>query len=445
MPETQGFANVFTKLRRIAMSARDNPQMAFTSLNHCLDLELLREAFHQTRKDGAPGVDGQTWHDYEANLEDNLRSLLERAKSGSYRAPPVRRVYIPKGGSPTEKRPIGIPTIEDKVLQRAVLMLLEPIYERDFYDCSFGFRRGRSAHEALATFWRQAMETRVRWVLEVDIRKCFDTLDHNHLRELLRLRVRDGVLLRLTGKWLKAGVLEEGSLSYPDAGSPQGGVISPILANAYLHYVLDVWFHEVVLPRLKGRAFLIRYADDFVIAFTDEQDARRVQEVVPQRFAKYGLAIHPDKTRLIRFGRPTRKKVPREERPGTFDFLGFTHYWGTSRQGHWVVKRKTASSRFRRAVQAISLWCQRNRHQPVSEQHTVLCQKLRGHCGYYGITGNSSRLSSFRTVVTQLWYKWLRRRKRHPRPTWAWFTRLLERFPLPPAIAVHSVCRTAKA
>lgn len=445
MSETQGFVTVFTKLRRIAVLARENPQMAFTSLNHCLDLELLREAFHKTRKDGAPGVDGQTWHDYEANLEANLRALLERAKSGSYQAPPVRRVYIPKGGSPTEKRPIGIPTIEDKVLQRAVLMLLEPIYERDFYDCSFGFRRGRSAHDALDAFWQQAMNVRVQWVSEVDIRKCFDTLDHGHLRELLRLRVRDGVVLRLIGKWLKAGVLEEGLLSYPDAGSPQGGVASPLLANVYLHYVLDVWFHQVVLPRLKGQAFLVRYADDFVIAFTNEQDARRVQDVVPQRFAKYGLTVHPDKTRLLRFGRPRRKSVPRADRPGTFDFLGFTHYWGLSRQGAWVIKRKTASSRLRRAAQAISLWCQKNRHRPVKEQHTMLCQKLRGHFGYYGITGNSSRLNSFRTIATRIWYQWLSRRKRKPRPTWVWFTRLLERFPLPPAIAVHSVCRAAKA
>jgi len=445
MPEAQDFENVFTKRRRIAMLAWDNPQMAFTSLNQYLDVEWLHDAFRKTRKDGAPGVDGQTWRDYEAHLEENLQSLLERAKSGSYRAPPVRRVHIPKGGSSTETRPIGIPTIEDKVLQRAVVMILEAIYERDFHPCSFGFRPGCSAHDALETFWQQSRKSGVQWVLEVDIRKFFDTLDHGHLRELLRLRVRDGVLLRLIDKWLKAGVLEGGQLSYPEAGSPQGGVISPILANAYLHYVLDTWFHEVVLPRLKGRAFLIRYADDFVIGFTDEHDARRVMAVVPQRFAKYGLAIHPDKTRLVRFGRPRRKQVPRAERPGTFTFLGFTHYWGLSLKGNWVIKRQTASSRFTRAVQAISLWCQRNRHQPVPEQHAVLCQKLRGHFGYYGITGNSSQLHSFRTVVARVWYQWLSRRKRKPRPTWAWFTRVLARYPLPPAIAVHSVCRVAKA
>jgi hypothetical protein len=212
-----------------------------------------------------------------------------------------------------------------------------------------------------------------------------------------------------------------------------------------LHYVLDDWFHKEVLPRMKGRVFLIRFADDFVIGFTDEHDARRVMDVIPKRFGKYGLAIHPDKTQLVPFGRPKRGHVPREDRPGTFDFLGFTHYWALSLKGNWVIKRKTASSRFTRAVKAISLWCQRNRHRPIREQHTVLCQKLRGHCGYYGITGNSQQLSSFRTVVTEIWYKWLCRRKRKPYPTWAWFTRLLARYPLPPAIPVHSVCRVANS
>ena len=444
MTKAQNFDSVFTKRRRIALLAADNPQMAFTSLNHYVDLEWLYYAFYQTRKDGAPGVDGQTWHDYEANLEENLRSLLNRAKSGTYRAPPVRRTYIPKGGSTTETRPIGIPTIEDKVLQRAVMTILESIYQWEFYDCSYGYRRGCSAHDALDALWQQSRKIGVQWILEVDIRKFFDTLDHGHLREFLQLRVRDGVLLRLIGKWLKAGVLEDGLVSYPDAGSPQGGVISPILANAYLHYVLDHWFHEEVSPRLKGKAFLIRFADDFVIGFTGEHDAHRVMDVVPKRFAKYGLTIHPVKTRLVRFGRPKRGHVSRAERPGTFDFLGFTHYWGLSLKGNWVIKRKTASSRFARAVTAVSLWCQRNRHHPVDEQHAALCQKLRGHYGYYGITGNSQQLGNFRTVVAQTWYKWLNRRN-HKHMTWARFSRLLKRYPLPPAVAVHSVCRVAKS
>jgi group II intron reverse transcriptase/maturase len=242
--------------------AKQAPQMAFTSLNHYLDVEWLRAAFFRTRKNGAPGVDGQTWDQYAAELEANLQSLLDRAKSGTYRAPPVRRVHIPKGGSTTETRPIGIPTLEDKVLQRAVTMILEALYEQDFYDSSYGFRPGRSAHDALKSLWQQTMTTGGGWILEVDIRKFFDTLDHGHLRTFLQRRVRDGVLLRLIGKWLNAGVFEDGCITHPDSGSPQGGVVSPILSNVFLHYVLDAWFEEEVKPRLRGRAYLIRYADD---------------------------------------------------------------------------------------------------------------------------------------------------------------------------------------
>jgi group II intron reverse transcriptase/maturase len=243
------------------MLAKQSPQMAFTSLNHYLDLDWLREAFRRTRKDGAVGVDGQTWADYAEHLEANLQSLLDRAKSGTYWAPPVRRVHIPKGTG-SETRPIGIPTLEDKVLQRAVVMVLEAIYEQDFHDGSYGFRPSRSAHQALDSLWTQTMKSGGGWILEVDIRKFFDTLDHAHLREFLQRRVRDGVLLRLIGKWLNAGVLEDGCLTHPESGSPQGGVVSPILANVFLHYVLDEWFAAEVQPRLRGRAFLIRYADD---------------------------------------------------------------------------------------------------------------------------------------------------------------------------------------
>ena len=265
---------VLPKQQRIAELAKRSPQMGFTSLAYLMDIDWLDAAFARTRKDGAPGVDGQTWFDYERNLEANLQSLLDRAKSGTYRAPPVRRVYIPKGGSTTETRPIGIPTLEDKVLQRAVVMLLEPIYEQDFDPGSYGFRPQRSAHAALGDLWKRTMDSSGGWILEVDIRKFFDTLDHAHLRQFLQLRVRDGVLTRLIGKWLNAGVMESGSVSYPDAGSPQGGVISPLLANVFLHYVLDTWFRQEVQPRLRGRAHLIRYADDFVILFRHEGERR---------------------------------------------------------------------------------------------------------------------------------------------------------------------------
>jgi RNA-directed DNA polymerase len=291
--------SVSTKQERIAELARQSPQRAFTSLAYLMDMEWLKEAYQRTRKDGAVGVDGATAEDYEQDLEGNLQCLLDRVRSGTYRAPPVRRVHIPKGGSSTETRPIGIPTLEDKVLQRAVVMLLEPIYEQDFLDCSYGFRPARSAHQALANFRTHLMNHRGSAVLEVDIRKFFDTLDHGHLRQFLQLRVRDGVLLRLIGKWLNAGVMEHGCVSYPEAGSPQGGVVSPLLSNVFLHYVLDVWFQQDVKPRLTRPACLIRYADDFVIGFCDPRDAQRVLDVVPKRFGRFGLTVHPDKTQLI--------------------------------------------------------------------------------------------------------------------------------------------------
>ena len=437
--------SVFTKQQRIAELARRSPQMGFTSLAYLMDIDWLRAAFHRTRKDGAPGVDGQTWSGYEKDLETNLQSLLDRAKSGTYRAPPVRRVYIPKAGSATETRPIGIPTLEDKVLQRAVVMLLEPIYEQDFASGSYGFRPGRSAHDALEDLWKRTMDSGGGWILEVDIRKFFDTLDHAHLRKLLQLRVRDGVLNRLIGKWLKAGVLESGNVSYPDAGSPQGGVISPLAANVYLHYVLDVWFRQEVRPRLKGTAHLIRYADDFVILFTHEDDARRVMEVMPKRFGKYGLTLHPDKTRLIPFRRPPARTDggadDRADQPGTFDLLGFTHYWGRTRRGGWAVMRKTATKRLSRAVRSIAQWCRKHRHQPVCQQHATLSQKVRGHYAYYGITGNARALQWFLLAVHRAWRQWLNRRNRQREMLWDRFNRLLKRYRLPQPRIVHSYVR----
>ena len=433
---------VSTKQQRIATLAKQSPQMGFTSLAYLMDIAWLREAFRRTRKDGAAGVDGMTAAEYEANLEANLQTLLNRAKAGTYRAPPVRRVHIPKAGSANETRPIGIPTVEDKVLQRAVAMLLEPIYEQDFYNCSYGFRPGRSAHQALESLWQQTMDSHGGWILEVDIRKFFDTLDHAHLRAILQQRVRDGVLTRLIGKWLQAGVMEAGTVTYPEAGSPQGGVISPVLSNIFLHYVLDDWFEREVKPRLRGKAYLIRYADDFVIGFSQEEDAKRVLAVLPQRFGKYGLTIHPDKTQLIAFQQPpaaSGQAAGRGTPPGTFTLLGFTHYWGRSLRGHWVVKRKTASSRLSRALRSIAQWCRLNRHQPLGEQQHTLSQKLRGHFAYYGITGNSNALSQFRTAVVRCWRSWLGRRNRERSLTWPIFNRLLQRYPLPPTKVVHSV------
>ncbi len=430
---------IFTKRERIAELARNAPEMAFTSLNHYLDLDWLKEAYRLTRKDGAVGVDGQSAQDYAANLEGNLQSLLDRAKTGRYFAPPVRRVHIPKGDR-TETRPIGIPAFEDKVLQRAVVMILECIYEQDFLPCSYGFRPGRSAHQALDALWKQTMSMMGGWTVELDIRKYFDTVSHSQLRTLLNQRVRDGMLLRLIGKWLKAGVMERGQLSYPEAGTPQGGVISPLLANLYLHEVLDVWFERDVKPRLQGRGFMIRYADDAVLVFKHEGDARRVLEVLPKRFGRFGLTLHPDKTRLVRFGPP---RPPDGPGPGSFDFLGFTHYWGKSRKGSWIVKRKTASSRVTRSLKRIVDFCRSNRHEPLATQHAPLSKKLQGHYGYYGITGNSLALGRFRNEVGRIWYKWLRRRGQRRQMDWSRFNRIVSIYPLPAAITVHSCLRRA--
>lgn len=435
MAGTPSPITVSTKLQQIATLARQAPDMAFTTLAHHIDLEWLKEAYRRTRKDGAAGVDGQSAQQYAEALEENLQSLLNRAKSGDYRAPPVKRVHIPKGDGKST-RPLGIPTFEDKVLQRAVAMVLEAIYEQDFLPYSYGFRPGKSAHHALQHLWETLMQKEGGWVLEVDIRKFFDTLDHGRLRELVQHRVRDGVLLRLIGKWLNAGVLEEGQMTYPDKGTPQGGVISPLLANIYLHEVLDVWFEQEVKPRMKGRAELIRYADDFVICFEQEDDARRAMEVLPKRFEKYGLTLHPEKTQLIEF-RPS-KPGDKGRRPRSFDLLGFTHYWGKSQWGKPVVKRKTAASRFSRGVKRIAEWLRRNLHRPVEEQHRELSSKLQGHYSYYGITGNSTALKSYMREVVLRWYKWLARRSQRGMSVEA-FQRILKRLSLPNPRVVHSV------
>jgi len=446
MDGTPSRENISPGIQRIAELARSAPGLAFTTLAHHIDIERLVDAFQRTRRDAAVGVDGQTAAEYFRDLEANLRSLEGRFKTGEYKAPPVRRVHIPKADG-RSTRPIGVPTFEDKVLQRAVVTILEPIYEQDFLPCSYGFRPGRSAHQALQALWEGLMKMHGGWILEADIKSFFDTLDHGHLRSFLDRRVRDGVIRRMIDKWLKAGVLEEGNLMYPEAGTPQGGVISPLLANIYLHEVLDTWFEQQVKPHLRGAAFLIRYADDFVIAFAHESDAKRVFEVLPKRFARYGLSLHPEKTRLVPFGQPKGKpadqRPPGGQGPGSFDLLGFTHFWKLSRTGNWVVARKTAKSRLARALKKITQWCKTYRHLPVEDQHKALVRKLKGHFAYYGITGNGASLNRFRTQTTRAWRTWLRRRSQRTRLTWERFCLLLTRYPLPSAQVVHSIYRHA--
>jgi RNA-directed DNA polymerase len=441
MSETLSSGNSSTKLAQIAELARKHPERVFSSLHHVIDVVLLREAFRLTRKDAAPGVDGQNAEDYGRDLENNLASLLTRFRKGTYYAPPVKRVHIPKGDGRT--RPIGIPTFEDKVLQRAVAMVLGAIYEQDFHPGSFGFRPKRSAHDALQAVWETTTRIGGGWVLEVDIRAFFDTLDHGALRGFLNKRVSDGVIRRAIDKWLKAGVLEDGVETHPEEGTPQGGVVSPVLANVYLHEVLDNWFEREVKPRLHGDATLVRYADDFVIVFEWGADARRVMEVLPKRFGKYGLTLHPEKTKLLKFTRPRPARSrddDDDDGPGSFDFLGLTHHWGRSRRGTMVVCRRTMRTRFSRGLARIREWCQQHRHLPIAQQQTLLAKKLRGHYSYYGLTGNYEALVRFMREVVRVWQKWLARRSQRANARWDYFQRILRRYPLPrPRIRRRSV------
>jgi group II intron reverse transcriptase/maturase len=434
MTEAQDSQDVSTKLERIAKLAKEKPGVRLLTLAHHIDVNWLREAYRRTRKGGARGVDGQGAEQYAAQLEANLQSLLDRAKSGRYWAPPVRRVHIPKGDG-SDTRPIGIPTFEDKVLQRAVAMVIGEVYEQEFYDFSYGFRPGRSAHQAVEAVQNMAWRMSGGWLVEVDIKKFFDTVAHVHLQQILGQRIGDGVLLRLIGKWLNAGVVEGAELSYPDEGTPQGGVISPLLANIYLHTVLDEWFVRDVQPALAHKAEMIRYADDFVVLFESKDDAERFLRVLPKRFGKYGLTLHPDKTRMVPFERPARVDND-DDKPGTFDFLGFTHHWAVSRKGNWFVKRRTAKDRFRRALRRLRVWCRLHRHDPVEEQHRMLTKKLEGHYAYYGITSNFDQISCLFYRTHFAWHAALARRSQRGMP-WRTMEKLLERYPLPAPRIVH--------
>lgn len=402
----RSLGSVRTRQDHIAHTAKKYADTPLTTLGHNMDMLWMHTAFKLVNKESAVGVDGVTADRYAMNLDSNLAGLLERAKSGSYRATPVKRVEIPKND--TEMRTIGIPTIERKILERAVKMVIEPIYETDFLECSYGFRPNRSPHMALDALREALMELKGGWVLDVDIRNYFDSIPHSQLREILSCRVKDSVITRLIHKWLKAGVWTGERIEYSTTGTPQGGVISPLLSNVYLHTVLDEWIEKEIAPLLKGRMKLVRFADDFVIVFENKEDALRVQKVLPKRFAKYGLEIHPEKTRLVDFRHPWKS----EGKPETFDFLGFTHYWGKTQKGGWSVRKKTSSKKMRKCLKAVHQWCKKNRHRKLAWQYDKLKDKLRGHYVYYGVTGNYEAISIFRHHAVSIWRYWLNRRSR---------------------------------
>lgn len=423
------------ELQQIAEQARCYPDMVFTTLAHRMTVDFLKEAYRKLRKKAAPGVDQVTAEEYAVNLDDNLKDLHKCLREGRYKAPPVKRVWIDKENG--KKRPIGITALEDKIVQRAVEMLLSPIYEQMFYDFSHGYRRGHSPHQALKELREQGTRLNAKWIVSADISGLFDNIDHGHLRDMIKRKMNDGRILRLIGKWLNAGVMDASQVTYPDKGTPQGGVISPILSNIFLHYVLDDWFVKEAKPRMKGRTFIIRYADDFVIGCEYEDDARRLLEVLPKRFARFGLDLHPEKTILVPFCKP--KSKGRGKGDGTFDFLGFTHYWAKSREGYWVIKRKTAKKKFRRTVKALWKWCRENRHEPFNWQYKQLCSKLRGHYQYYGIRGNHRMLVRILHYAARAWRYWLSKRCRKGYIPWEKFVLLSNKFPFPQPRIVHNI------
>ena len=425
---------VSTKLARIAEQSKRDATWVFTTLAHLMDEDFLTEAFHQLRKDAAAGIDEMTATEYAVNLGQRIADLHRRLVAREYRAQPARRVWIPKGDG--GQRPLAILVLEDKIVQRAVAMLLEAIYEPHFCEFSYGFRRHRSAHQALTYLRQQCLEHDINWIIDADIAKFFDTISWEELRAILQKRVNDGAILRLIGMWLHVGVVEGDRITNQEVGTPQGAPISPILANIFLHTVLDEWFQEEVRPRMNGNCFLVRFADDFVTGFSLKSDAERVYKVLPKRFERYGLRIHPEKSRMVQFNRPYWKQG---KGPGSFAFLGFTHYWGKMLSGGWTIKRKTQGKRLSRFLSGIGDWCKENLHEPMAKQYGILSAKLRGHYQYYGVRGNFKMLEVVYEGTRAKWKKWLSRRNSKDRMGWEKFADQVEAiFDLPKPRIVHA-------
>ena len=418
-----------TQIDRISELAKEDAKRQFYSIGHMITPESLYAAFRGLRKKASAGVDGVTYEEYERDVARNIQTLHERLKNGKYQAQPLRRVYIPKENG--KQRPISIPALEDKIVQKAMVEILNAIYEQDFLDCSYGFRPGRGQHQALDEVGRVICTRPTGWVLEIDVTAYFDSIVREQLMEMIEKRVRDRSVLRLIRKWIQVGVIEEGRLLVSETGTGQGQTISPHLANIYLHYVLDEWFENEVKTRLRGAAHEIRFADDAVLCFQYKEDAERVMEVLPKRFTKYGLTIHPEKTRLLEFGRYAEEKAKRQgKKPATFDFLGYTHVCARSRRGKFTVHVRTMKKRFRRGLTAIAEWCQENRHMPVEEQQKTLNAKLRGHYQYYGRPTNYQSLWRFFREVRHIWQKGLSRRTRGNGMTWEKYAAILRKHPL---------------
>ena len=432
---TQGRTSALTNVERVGHKARNDKEVRFTNLMCHIKVPLLKEAYQRLRKSAAPGIDAMTWNEYGVCLDERLTELQDRVHRGSYHPQPVRRVYIPKGDG--RMRPLGIPTLEDKVLQQAVRMVLEPLYESVFMGFSYGFRPGRSAHRALDAL-AVAMRKKVNWILDADIRAFFDNVEHAWMQRFVEHRIGDRRLVRLLMKWLKAGVMEEGQLHEVEAGTPQGGVISPLLANIYLHYVLDLWAHSWRKKQARAEVYLVRYADDFVMGFKDGRDAIAMRKALRERLAQFALELHPEKTRVLSFGRYAweRAEDRGKKKPGTFDFLGFTHISARTKTG-FLLLRQTSRKKRQAKLGEIRKELRRRRHAPLDETHVWLSSVLRGHYNYYGVPTNRRGMRTFRAHVKHAWYRQLSRRSQRAQLYTRDKQRIDERFPLPKPRFTH--------
>jgi RNA-directed DNA polymerase len=437
LPILRDGQGVSTKLASITLRAREDPECKFTSLAHLLSEDFLKECFGELKRNKAPGIDGVTAREYEEKLDDNIEDLVRRLRAKIYRPKPVKRTYIPK--SDGKRRPLGIPAIEDKIVQMAIKKILEAIFEQDFIDVSYGFRPNRSCHDALDKVDKILMTKPINYVVDMDVAKFFDTVDHETLLKCLKQRITDPSLLQLISRFLRSGMMEDGKYFETDKGTPQGGILSPVLANAYLHYALDLWFEKVVKTHLKGFAHLVRYADDFVVCFQNGDEARAFEAALRERLGLFGLEISEEKSRIIEFGRGSCRDSKRQGRKcATFDFLGFTHYCGRTRSGGFKVGRKTSGKKYRQKLKELDQWLKQVRNTTeLEEWWQVLRQKLVGHYRYYGMSGNMQWLQSYYYRAVRLAFKWINRRGQKRSYNWDQFGRFLSHNPLPQPRIYH--------